>query len=225
MDIYPVESIDLLGNSSIGTFGLATDTYALLPFNVKEHVIAKAKNVLKVKPIFTSMVHSSLLGIFCVGNNKTLLIPELTNLDEYNRLKEGLPEDVEIGVVESKISALGNTIVTNDEVSLIHPEFTVSQRKTIADLLDVEVIPHMVMNNPLVGSLIFKNSNGFLTHPNLSDDELDWLSSIFKTQGNVTTVNRGTPYPRPGIIANQYGALVGSDTTGPEMMRIFEILS
>ena len=41
---------------------------------------------------------------------------------------------------------------------------------------------------------------------------------------DVVTVNRGTPYPRPGLMGNDNGVLVGSDTTGPEIMRIFDVL-
>lgn len=225
MDIYPIENIDLLGNSSIGTFGFASDKYGLLPINIKESTLTIAQEVLKVPTITTSLVSSHLLGIFSTGNNKTLLIPGLASIDEYNQLKNDLPGDVELGVIESKISALGNTIVATDKTALVHPEFTKAEQISIRDLLDVEVIPTTLMSNPLVGSLIYQNRNGFLAHPNISDDELEWLSNTLKVKGNVTTVNRGTPYPRPGIIGNKNGALVGSDTTGPEMLRIFEILS
>jgi translation initiation factor 6 (eIF-6) len=45
-----------------------------------------------------------------------------------------------------------------------------------------------------------------------------------KVKTDVCTINRGIPYPRVGILANSNGAVIGTDSTGPESMRIFEIL-
>ena len=72
--------------------------------------------------------------------------------------------------------------------------------------------------------MIFRNDFGFLTHPLVAYEELEWLSDLFKTRGDVVTINRGTPYPRPGIVGNKNGILIGSDSSGPELMRIYEIL-
>jgi translation initiation factor 6 len=80
------------------------------------------------------------------------------------------------------------------------------------------------MNTTIVGSLIYGNQNGILAHPLISDDDLDFIEDFFNTKVDVVTVNRGTPYPRPGLMGNDNGVLVGSDTTGPEIMRIFDVL-
>lgn len=225
MNIFPGEQIDLVGNSSIGIFGIATNTYALLPYNTKPHVVQTANEVLGVKVTFASLVQSRLLGIFAVGNSNALLLPHLISESELNHLEQSMTDDVTIGYLESKISALGNSIVASDRVAIVHPDFTREDVHKIQDVLNVEVIPTTLMGNPLVGSLIFRNDHGFLAHPKISDEEITELESIFGIKGDVTTVNRGTPYPRPGIIGNTNGLLVGTDTTGSEMMRIFQVLS
>ena len=42
--------------------------------------------------------------------------------------------------------------------------------------------------------------------------------------GGVTTINRGIPYVKIGLVANSGGAICGKTTTGPELMRIKNVL-
>ena len=60
----------------------------------------------------------------CVGNSKGLLVPSIIFSDEMERLRELLPESIEIGKLEDSLSAIGNCISTNDSVALIHPEYS-----------------------------------------------------------------------------------------------------
>lgn len=225
MKLFDLQNIDLLGNSSIGIFGLATDQFALLPTNTKETVIKIARDVLQVPVVQANLVFSQLLGLYAVANSHTLLLPHLISNEEYDYLREHIPSEIGIEVLESRITALGNTIAVSDKIAVVHPEFKLQEKKVIADALDVEVVAHNFTACPLVGSILYQTQHGLLAHPNITDDELDWVLDTFVVQGDITTVNRGTPYPHSGIIANSFGGLVGSDTTGPEMMRIFEILS
>ena len=224
MNGQPDPRIDILGNSSIGIFGFSTDNYTLLPYNIKPNLIENAESILKNVVILSTVANSHLNGLFAVGNSNHLLVPGLVSNEEIEHITSKLNSDVTVHVLDSKITALGNTIVTSDDVALVHPEFTLEERKEISDFLDVEVETHDVGISPLVGSLMFRSNKGFLVHPYLEDEEIEWLSSFFKVQGDVVTVNRGLPYPRLGIIANKNGILVGSDTTGPEILRIYEML-
>lgn len=221
MELNP---INILGNSSIGIFGIATDQYSIFPYNIKEKTLDQIKKTLKVDLVITSISNSHLTGLFAVGNNNHLLLPDFVTDDEIANIKNQLNEKITIHIIKSKITALGNTIVSSDSVALVHPEFTQEEKKNIADCLDVSIDSKYILNSPLVGSLIFKNLNGLLTHPLIPERDLEWLSNYFKIPSDVVTVNRGTPFPRPGIIANKNGILTGSDTSGPEMMRIYEIL-
>ena len=224
MNGQPDPRIDILGNSSIGIFGFSTDNYTLLPYNIKPNLIETAESILKNVVILSTVANSHLNGLFAVGNSNHLLLPGLVSNEEIEHITSKLNSDVTVHVLDSKITALGNSIVVSDDVALVHPEFTREERKEISDSLDVEVETHNVGISQLVGSLLFRSNKGFLVHPYLEDEEIEWLSSFFKVQGDVVTVNRGLPYPRLGIIANKNGILVGSDTTGPEILRIYEIL-
>ncbi|MHA2503002.1 MAG: translation initiation factor IF-6 [Candidatus Kariarchaeaceae archaeon] len=219
-----IQSVDILGNSSIGIFGVSTDTYSLFPYNIQSHKMELIEETLETKIVTTTINNSNLLGLFAVGTSDKLLIPNLTNLDEFNKINQELGDNIEIHRFDSTITALGNVIVVIKDKALVSPEFTKSEINQIADLLDVEVQSRSILNTSIVGSLMFGNHQGLLVHPLVSDEELDWLESYFRVPVDVVTVNRGTPYPRPGIIGNSKGVLVGSDTTGPELMRIFEVL-
>ena len=163
--MYQLESINLLGNSSIGIFATATNKYAIFPHNIKDNAKIQAEKTLQVPIIQTYLVASRLVGLFSVGNSHNIILPNLITDDEYDNLKRNIPDDVNLHVLDSKITALGNAIVCSDDAALLHPEFTSSEKKLIEDFLDVEIASKHVMNSPLVGSMIFRNDKGLLAHP------------------------------------------------------------
>ena len=49
------------------------------------------------------------------------------------------PVEVKIQRIEEKLSALGNCVVCNDHVALVHPDIDQETEEIIADVLGVEV--------------------------------------------------------------------------------------
>lgn len=79
------------------------------------------------KPSSTSppLTPSPLTGIptaGVAGNKRGLLVPNTTTDQELQHLRNALPEKVVIQRVEERLSALGNCIVTNDHVALVHTD-------------------------------------------------------------------------------------------------------
>ena len=70
----------------------------------------------------TSLAGCRVIGRMCVGNKKGLLVPEATTDLELEHLQRELPYSVEVKTLEDRLSALGNVIVCNDHVALIHPD-------------------------------------------------------------------------------------------------------
>jgi len=67
-------------------------------------------------------------------------------------------------------------------------------------------------------------NRGGIVHPDASKKDLEFLQEFFKVPIDVGTVNFGVPYVRSGLVANDKGAIVGLNTTGPEILRISRIL-
>lgn len=214
----------ILGNSSLGIFALSTDKYTIVPFGIKDSVVKSIYDTLNVKIIHNTVANSVLLGTLAVGNSDTLFIPKNTSGKEISILTNELEEDIQIIELNSKYTALGNLIVMNDKGAIISNMFEKNAQKQISDALNVEVIIGNLLESPLVGSIAMSTNKGALVHPLLSEEEISELSSILKVRADVCTINRGIPYPRVGIIANSRGAVIGVDSTGPESMRIFEVL-
>ena len=70
----------------------------------------------------TSLAGCRVIGRMCVGNKNGLIVPETTSDIELQHLKRELPDSVEVRTLEDRLSALGNVIVCNDHVALVHPD-------------------------------------------------------------------------------------------------------
>jgi translation initiation factor 6 len=63
-----------------------------------------------------------------------------------------------------------------------------------------------------------------LVHPKVTVAELDELSSLLQIPLVTGTVNRGSDVIGGGLVANDYSAFVGMETTGTEVNIIDTIL-
>ena len=75
--------------------------------------------------IDASFGDSKLVGRMCVGNSYGLIVPQITTDFELLHLRNSLPDSVRVERVDERLSALGNVIVCNDYIALIHPELAV----------------------------------------------------------------------------------------------------
>mgnify|MGYP000739972140 CR=1 FL=1 len=109
---------EIYGNANIGAFTISTDKYSLVPHDAPEKVIYALEDALKVKAIKCTVGGSVLLGVLVAGNSKGLLLPHYTSDEELELLRSALG-DVEITLLPSKKTAIGNMVLVND-LSLIH---------------------------------------------------------------------------------------------------------
>jgi translation initiation factor 6 len=89
-----------------------------------------------------------------------------------------LPENVRVERVEERLSALGNCVVCNDHIALIHPDLDKETEEIIGDVFAVETFRTTIAGNALVGSYAAITNRGGLVHPMVTVEELDELSSL-----------------------------------------------
>ncbi len=217
----PIERTSIYGTSSIGVFCYANDFFALIPENAPSKFERLMSEVLEVNVLRCKVCDSVIIGVFVAGNSKGLLLPRNIRDEEYELIKSLLKRDLVVEILPSRNTAIGNLILANDHAALVYEGFEKGVIKMIEDVLDVEVFKGRIAGFTVVGSVAVVTNKGLLVHPQTEQEELNWLSELFKVENaDVGTVNRGKPYIRAGLIVNSKGALVGDDTTGPELMHI-----
>ena len=118
----------------------------------------------------------------------------------------------------------GNCIACNDHTAFIHAELDRETEEIIADVLGVEVFRQTVADNVVVGSYIRFTNRGGLCHPRTSVEDLDELSSLLQVPLVAGTVNRGSDVIGSGLVANDWCAFCGADTTSPELSVVESVL-
>jgi translation initiation factor 6 len=119
--------------------------------------------------------------------------------------------------IEERLSALGNVIVSNDHVALIHPDLERETEEIIADVLGVEVFRQTIADNVLVGSYMALSNQGGIVHPKTSIQDQDELSSLLQVPLVAGSVNRGSSVVGAGMVVNDWLAVTGLDTTATEL--------
>jgi translation initiation factor 6 len=125
--------------------------------------------------------------------------------------------------VEERLSALGNCIACNDHVALVHTDIDRETEDIIADVLGVEVFRQTIAGNALVGSYCKFTNQGGLVHPRTTIEDLEELSSLLQIPLVAGTVNRGSDVIGAGLVANDWAAFCGLDTTSTEVCNTVPI--
>lgn len=197
---------------------MANDKIVIIPKMVPQDKAEETANWLKVKLVYTSIANSILPGAFVCANSKGMLLPKSIRQEELSLIKSFF--DGATTIMDTKKTAYGNLVLTNDNGAIVDPNFSESEVKQIALGLGVDAVPGEIAGLPYVGSLAVATNKGILAHPKIKDEEKDLLESVLKVPVEKGTINCGIPYIGTGLIANSYAAVVGSLTTGPEMFII-----
>lgn len=211
----------------IGVFTQLTNAYCLVASGGSENFYSIFESELAedIPVIHSSIAGCRIVGRLSVGNKNGLLVPSTATDLELRHLRNALPESVKLQQIEDRLSALGNCIVCNDHVALIHPDIDQETEEIISDVLGVEVFRQSVAKQTLVGSYISLSNQGALAHPKTSTAEQQELSALLQVPITAGTVNRGSSVVGAGMVVNDWKAFVGLDTTSTELAVIESIFN
>jgi len=214
----------VFGSNQIGVYLVANNSFVLYPTTLLKPLFTKFKTVFN-KPFFPLTINTSnLLGVLSASNKYGIILPHIIKDDEFDMLKGNLRDSIQIGILDSIDNAFGNLILCNDKGAIIST-FLKDYRKQIEEILNVETVVYEFANSYLPGSISIANSYGCLVHPLAEDDEIEYISSVLKVEEtDVSTINRGLPYLSSGAIVNDNSGIFGAISTGPELMRLSNVL-
>lgn len=218
----PIYLLDTFGSASIGVYIRATEEFIIVPKQVPLTKVKKLQEWFKTKIVKTNIGGSVLLGSLICANSNGMVLPRFVWDEELETLKS--LRDVNITVMDTKRTAYGNLVLTNDYGAVVDPRLSKKDVKMISDTLGVEAVPGEVAGLPYVGALTAATNKGVMTHPLIKPEEEELLRDVLKVHVGVGTVNCGIPYIATGLIGNSKVAAAGSLTTGPELFMIGQAL-
>jgi translation initiation factor 6 len=209
---------DVYRQSNIGIYINVNDTIGLVPMGFAETKANKLAEYLNIEILYTAIANTRLIGTLSVMNNKGVLLPSTAYQDEYDYLKN--ETDLEVGVLDTKFNALGNIICANDKGAIVSPALSKEDCKVISDVMGVEVLQKKIAGSHLSGVSLKANNTGGVIHPEAEEKDIEIIADFLSVNIEQTSINGGVPYVTSGILANNHCIVVGSMTSGSEIMNL-----
>jgi translation initiation factor 6 len=210
---------DIYKSPNIGLFLKTNDEIIIMPFGFAETKTAKLMQYLQVEgKVYVSIAGTRLIGPMTVMNNNGILVPSIASDEEIQILRRASGLNVER--LKSKFTAIGNLISTNDNGALISPLFNNEVDQQVQDVLGVPINSMTVGGFIQTGSMVVATNTGAAIHPKTTEEESKVISESLQVEVEPVTVNGGIPFLSSGIIANSKSVVVGSLTSGPELIML-----
>ena len=213
--------VDVVGNPNIGVFTIATNDFAIVPDNLLDEKAELIKEILEVDVVKSSISGSSLIGSLAVANSNGIVVSPHV-LDREVKQFEDL--GLKVAAIPGNYTAVGNIVAANDKGAIASPFLSQEAISVIEKTLDVNVESSSIVGSDIIGSLISVTNRGFLIDKRAVQTELNFAQKAFGVEGDIGTVGKGISLVGACILANDKGAIVAKDSTGPEMARVEEAL-
>jgi len=209
---------DVYRGPNIGIYINVNDKHVMVPMGFAESKAEKLAAYLQAEYMYVSIANTRLLGALAVMNNRGILLPKTAYQSEYDLIKKNT--DLEVGILDSKYTALGNLICANDKGAIVSPWLSKNDVDTIQDVLGVEVLQKRIAGYNQTGAVLTANNSGAVVHPEADEKDMNMFANVLGVKIEQSTVNNGIPFVSSGILANNNCIVVGTLTTGPEIMMM-----
>ncbi len=215
MDIF---TYDVYRGPNIGIYATVNDEKIFLPRGFAKSKASNLEKYLDAEALYTSVANTRLMGILMVVNNHGILLPNTISEMELEFYKKHT--DLNVAVLDTKFTALGNMISANDKGCVVSPVIPKKQAEQVSDVLDVEVIQKRIAGYDQIGAMMTATSHGGIIHPETDDADVRKISDVLGINMEPATINGGIPFVASGVLANNKSMVVGSFTSGPEIMML-----
>jgi translation initiation factor 6 len=215
MGIY---KYDVYRSPNIGIFLKANDKFLFIPKGFANSKAEKLEGFLNITCVSTSIAHTRLLGPLMVANNQGIIVPRITEDEEVHDLKKAT--GMNVAKLDAKLTAVGNLIVANDKAAIVSSALPKEILKDVKDILGVPAERMDVASYHQVGAVIVSTNTGAAVHPKASEREMEAIKDILSVDVEPVTVNGGVPFVGAGMVGNSKSIVVGSLTTGPELIML-----
>jgi translation initiation factor 6 len=206
------------GSPYVGVFAHATNDCLLVRPDADEDTVSDVAAELDVEAVATTVGGSGTVGALAVGNENGILVSGRAREREIETIESAT--GLSVTELPGRINAAGNVVLANDYGAYVHPELGDEAVATVADALGVPVERGDLADVRTVGTAAVATNEGVLCHPKSREPELEAVEEILDVRADIGTVNYGAPLVGSGLLANDAGYVVGTDTTGPELGRI-----
>jgi translation initiation factor 6 len=214
--------IDIYRSPNIGVFLKANDRFLLVPKGLAPTKRDRLSESLGVTAVPASIGESRLLGPLISMNGKGMRVSRLAEQHEVNELASAT--GLNVARLESRFTAVGNLVAANDNCAFVSPILEARAVAQVREVLGTEAERMPVKEYIQVGALVVATDSGAAVYPGLDEEEVGRMGRLLGVEAYPTSVNRGVPYVASGIVANSKNAVVGSQTTGPELVFITRAL-
>ena len=208
---------------NIGVFVKANDSIILIPHGFAETKSEKLAEYLQVREVRASIAGTRLLGPMSVMNNNGMLLPSIASDDEVESIR--LATQLKVERASSRFTAIGNLVAANDNGAVVSSLLRGELDQQIQEVLSVPVHSMTIGGFVQTGSMITATNVGAGVTPRATEEEVRMISEALQVPADAVTVNGGMPFPSSGIVANSESVVVGTLTSGPElimMSRVFQ---
>jgi translation initiation factor 6 len=211
--------LSVRGNPLIGLYAKVSENFALVGI-ADEKLETSLRETLGVEVVLTTVAGSELVGAMVVINSRGIVVSSGISGKELERLKSKL----EVKVVDTPMTCLGNNFCVNDRGGISHPDLDSDTIEEMGEFLGIEIARGTVGGIKTVGMAAVITNRGGIVHPNATEWELKKISKLMGVEPLKGTANFGNDMVGSSILANSRGYLVGKDTTGLELGIIDEAL-
>ena len=180
MDIF---KYDLYGGPNVGIYAQANNEHVFLPRGFAKTKAEHIEKYLGAVAEYVAVANTRLIGTMMVMNNKGALLPNICTGEEIEFFKE--KSGLNVGVLSTKYTALGNMICVNDKGAALSPLIGKDDAQIISDVMGVEIIHKKIAGYHQTGAVLSATSQGGSAAP-LSFTHIMFPSAVYFVESTPT---------------------------------------